>query len=271
MGGILMPLMSSIGQQGYVNPNQIPNLNLWYNGSASSTTVNGVVTNNFDTAVTNGTAIGSWIDLQGVGGAASYYNGGGGNKPTYAIPIQNSLGSVQFASASKQNLDINPVGSWFKNQSGLTIYTVARPTSLPSGTLFPLIVSDTSLGVWWNGTNWSVGQGAGTGTVTVTNDTTKFHTYGLIFDGAASGNAGRLNFRYDNALKTLSYTGTVGTTTGSSGAVFFGGDARASGTFSGTFMSGYIGEVLIWTRALNATEQAQVEYYLNNKWALGLV
>lgn len=270
MGGIFMPYMTGAGQQGYVTPSQIPNLNLWYNGSASTTTVNNVVTNNFDVTVSNGTAIGSWIDLQGVGGPSNYYNGGGGNKPTYAIPIQNGLGSVLYASATKENLDINPVGSWLKNQTGLTVYTVARPTSLP-GTLFPLVVADTSLGMWWNGTNWSVGTSATNyGTSTVTNDTTKFHMYGLIFDGSQATAATKLKFRYDKTAATVSYTGAGNTTTGSPGAVFFGGDARASGTFSQTFMNGYIGEVLIWTRTLSAIEQSQVEYYLNQKWALGL-
>lgn len=37
MGGIMMPYLSIKGQQGYVTPNTIPNLSLWYNGSASTT------------------------------------------------------------------------------------------------------------------------------------------------------------------------------------------------------------------------------------------
>jgi hypothetical protein len=44
-----------------------------------------------------------------------------------------------------------------------------------------------------------------------------------------------------------------------------GGNALAS-----TYMDGYIGEVLIWTRALTASEITSVEYYINQKWALGL-
>ena len=31
MGGIMLPYMSSAGQEGYIAPNQIPNLSLWYN------------------------------------------------------------------------------------------------------------------------------------------------------------------------------------------------------------------------------------------------
>ena len=248
--------------------NQLPNLNLWYNASTSSTTINGVSTANFNTAVSNGTLISSWTDLTGLGADANV-NGGSGKRPAYATPIQNSLGAVQYTSASSTNFDINPA-AWSQNLSGLTIYVVARPTTL-SG-LFPLVVSDTFLGIWWNGTNWTVGQSSGNnGTVTLTNDTTKFHQYGIIFNGAATGNSNRLKLRYDKANATLSYTGTVGTTTGSPSYWFFGGDNRGSAvnaTFTTTYMDGYIGEVLIWTRALSTSEYLAAESYIANKWAI---
>ena len=184
-----MPYMSEAGQMGYVTPDQIPNLNLWYNASASTTTVNKVSLNNFGTAVTNGTSIGTWNDLSGTGHPANV-NGGTGKQPTYAIPVQNTLGAVQYASASSNNLDINPT-AWAQTLSGFTIYILARPTSLPA-TVFPLVASDTELGIWWNGTNWSIGHSVGNyGTVSVTNDTSKFHVFGLVYNGAGSGNAGR--------------------------------------------------------------------------------
>lgn len=267
MAGIMMPYISAMGQQGYITPNQIPNLSLWYNASASATVINSVSTNNFSTTVTNGSSISSWTDLSGAGHPSNVF-GGSSNNPTYTIPIQNGLGAVTYNAASSNNLDINPT-AWAQTLSGMTIYVLSRPTSFP-GTIFPLTVTDTSLGMWWNGTNWSIGQGAGTGTVTVTNDTTKFHMYGMVYDGTQSTNAGKLQFRYDKAGKTLTFTGTVGTTTGSPAYFFFGGDARNSGTFSKLYMNGYIGEVLIWTRSLSASEISSVELYLNQKWGLGL-
>ena len=159
----------------YTNPNVLPNLSLWYNASASTTTVNGVATNNFNVSVINGTSVSAWSDLSG-GGHDSNVNGGSGKEPNYATPIQNGLGALLYTSANSENLDINPI-AWSQNLSAFTVYIVARPTSLPA-TQFPLVVTDTSLGIWWNGTNWSVGQSVGNrGTVTVTNDTTKFHIY----------------------------------------------------------------------------------------------
>ena len=209
MGGIMMPYMGDMGQQGYIVPSSIPNLSLWYNASASTTTVNNVVTNNFQAAVVNGSSITKWIDLQKVAGDSNV-NGGAGRAPTYTIPIQNGLGSVTYNSANQNNLDINPT-AWAQNLSGLTVYVLSRPTSLPSGSIFPLAVTDTSLGVWWNGTNWTIGQSSGNyGTITVTNDTTKFHMYGFVYDGTATGNANRLQFRYNQIGKTLTFTGTIG-------------------------------------------------------------
>lgn len=266
-----MPYMADMGQQGYIAPNQIPNLSLWYNASASSTTVNSVVKNNFQGAVVNGTAISKWVDLQAVGGDSNV-NGGTSKEPNYAIPIQNGLGSVFYTSANQENLDVNPV-SWLGNLSGFTIYVLACPTSLPA-TQFPLTVTDTSTGVWWNGTNWSLGVTAGNrGSVTVTDDTAKFHIYGMVYNGTQTGNANRLKFRYDRADKTMTFTGTIPATTGSPQYFFFGGNNRSAGVggaLAGTYMDGYIGEVLIWTRTLTAAEESSVELYLNQKWGLGL-
>lgn len=271
MSGILMPYLAMLGQMSYVPPNQIPNLSLWYNASASSTDVNGTPTQNFNVPVSNGTAINKWFDLSGGGHASSTF-GGSGNEPNYATPVQNGLGALLYTAANSENLDINPI-AWMASLSGFTIYVLARPTSLPA-TQFPLTVTDTSTGVWWNGTNWSVGVTAGNrGTATVTNDTSKFHIYGMVYDGTQTGNANRLQLRYDKTNPALTFTGTIPATTGSPSYFFFGGDDRSGGSggaLSKTYMNGYIGEVLIWTRKLTSTELINVEGYLNQKWNLGL-
>ena len=272
MGGVAMPYLSSMAQMGYVTPNIIPNLSLWYNASASSTVVSGVSTANFDVTVSNGTRIGSWIDLSGLGHPANV-NGGNSNKPSYTTSLQNGLGAVSYTAASTYNLDINP-STWSNGLAGFTLYVLARPTSLPA-TAFPLMVSDLSNGIWWNGTNWSAGISAGNrGTVTVTNDTTKFHIYGLVFDGSQTGNANRLKFRYDRAATTLTFTGTIPALTPSNAYWFVGGDNRSGangGALATTYMDGHIGELMIWTRSLTTSEQHSVELYLNTKWALGYI
>lgn len=59
-----------------------------------------------------------------------------------------------------------------------------------------------------------------------------------------------------------------GTTTGLINYFFFGGNNRAIGDTAGTFMNGYIGEVLIWTRTLTTSEYLAAEAYLTSKWAV---
>ena len=108
-----MPYMGGMAQQGYIVPSNIPNLSLWYNGSASATTVNGVSTNNFSSAVVNGTRISSWIDLQGVAGPSNV-NGGSGKRPvgrgTSGGPNSTSKGQRFSGLVVSKNLSVGVAG-----------------------------------------------------------------------------------------------------------------------------------------------------------------
>ena len=116
-----------------------------------------------------------------------------------------------------------------------------------------------------NGTNWGVSTSGGTGTSTVPGDTTKFHIYSLIFDGTQADNATRLKFRYDGADQTMSFSGTVGTTTSASAARFYVG---VDSTGAAKFFNGDIGEIVMFTRTLNTSEILNTEAYLKYHWAL---
>lgn len=265
MAGICLPLWGSVaGRQGQPDPDELPSLNLWYNASASSTDVNGVSTQNFGTVVVNGTDISSWNDLSGTG-HASNVTGGSAPQPSYATNVQNGLGMVQYVAANNDNLDINPI-AWAHSLPGFTIYVVARPTSYAA--LFPLATTESGLGIRYDGTNIIAGAGGGTGAATAfSKNTTIPHIFGMVFDGAATGNSNRLKFRIDGAEQTLAFTGTVGTTTNATAAYFFFGGENRPGITLG-FMNGYIGEVMMWTRALNTAEYLGAESYLNRKWGL---
>lgn len=265
MGGILLPFFGSVAaRQGQPDPDEIPSLNLWYNSSANTTDLSGTFTNNFSTNVVDGSNISAWKDLSGTGHDANV-TGGGGPQPNYATNVCNSLGMVQYTSANGDNLDINPV-SWIQNLSGITIYVLARPTSYSSQ--FPLVSTEDSNGISYDGTNMRVGIGGVVGTTSTFNkDTSNCHIFGMLFDGSLSGNEERLKFRIDGVEQSLSFSGTVGTTTGSGDSyLFFGGENRSGVTLG--FMDGYIGEVMIFTRSLNIAERLGVESYLKNKWGV---
>jgi hypothetical protein len=265
MGGIMLPYFgSTAGRQSQPDPNQLPSLNLWYNASASTTNINGVSTNNFSTAVVNGDPIVAWDDLSGTGHPAN--RSGGSTFCTYVIPWLNGLGAVRFDPANLSNLDINPIG-WSQNLSGFTIYVLAKANDYSA--LFPLAVNDTNLGIKFDGTYMAAGAAGGIGQAQGwALDTSAVHVFGMIFDGTQTGNDNRLNFRIDGVDQSLNFGATtVGTVTNSLSTYFYVGGENKAGITLG-FMNGYIGEVMMWTRALNLSEQLGVESYLSNKWGI---
>lgn len=265
MAGIALPYFgSTAGKQSQPDPNQLPSLNLWYNASANTTNVNGVIHNNFNVAVTHGTNVSAWKDLSGTGHDANV-TGGGGPQPDWQASVYNNNGSLRFVSANSDNVDINPI-AWSQNLSGFTMYVAARPTSYSS--LFPLAVNDTNLGIKFDGTYMCAGATGIVGQAQNWNkDPNRYNIFGMCFDGTKVGNSERLKFRINGEAQTLNYSGTVGTTTNASSSYFFVGGESRSGITLG-YMDGYIGEVMIWTRALNFAEQLGVESYLTNKWGL---
>lgn len=271
MGGILMPYIG-LGGFNIVTPNQIPNITLWYNASANQTSVNNVLTNNFQSnPLADGTEVTKWKDLSGVGQDANVYNAGGGNGPLYKTNIQAGLSALLYASANKRNLDINPIGAWAKLKAGFTIYVALYATSLPAS-IKQIAVTDAGLGHQWTGTYWQVGAGGGLATAqSTTVSTTAWTMHGMIFDGSyvnagnqADQNAGRLKYRYNGSGQALTFSANPGTQTSNTASVMYIGGNNRNAPLN--YMDGYIGEVLMWTRALNSAEQQQIEVYLSDKW-----
>ena len=254
MGGVLLPIMGQLAQQGLtaIPPSSIPNLSLWYDpdvNTAAKVTLNG---SNEVTQI---------IDLSSGGHPANSF---GAKYPDYATNVLNGLNGVQYTAANSDNLDINPI-AWAQSQGGFTLYVVARPTNIPASQ-FPLVVTDVNLGIQWTGTAWQVGAAGGLATATPTNNTATAHVYGMIFDGSASGNAARLRFRYDRQEQALTFSSNVGTATSSSAStMYFCGNNRNR---PNSFMDGYLFEVMIWLRALNNAEIAGTETYIKQHWGI---
>lgn len=253
MSGIVLPIFGQLAQQGLnaIAPASIPNLSLWYNpdqNTAAKVTLNG---SNEVTQV---------IDLSGAGHPANSF---GSKYPDYATNVLNGLNAVQFTAANSDNLDINPI-AWAQSQTGFTMFSVVRPTTISGA--FPLVNTDGGLGIQWNGTAWQVGGGGGVATPStpITNDTSKAHIYAIIFNGSAATDATKLRFRYDRQDIPLTFTSSPGTaTSGTARTMYFCGNNRNS---PNAFMSGYLFEVMIWLRALNATEISGTEAYIKQHW-----
>ena len=249
--GVMQPLT---GQSAVTNPNQLPDIELWYNATDGSAA-------QFGSTLTDGAVVTTWVDLTGAGHDANKA-GGSTVKPSWQANEQNGKGVVQFTSSETDSLDINPI-NWTQSLSGATVYVVSRAITLDA-TNRTIVTTDTGgYNVSWSGNYWRVGAAGGFGEAqSLLPDTSTYHIFGNIYDGTQTGNANRLKFRYDGVQQNLNFGATtVGTTTSPSAAYFYFGSNDT------TYFNGYIGTIMIWTRALNVSECIQVENYLKTVWA----
>ena len=110
---------------------------------------------------------------------------------------------------------------------------------------------------------------------------------GLLIDSARGVARGFSNFSQANVSAVDSFNITSSTVTNGASVIFINGTQidldAASGTLDTTqtttaigtyrqaaanFMSGYIGEIIAYTRVLTADERKKVESYLGNKWGI---
>ena len=86
----------------------------------------------------------------------------------------------------------------------------------------------------------------------------------MVFDGAGSGNAGRLKLYVDGSQRTLAFFGTTPATTYAYTSTF---DLGALGNGLNPSGGGYIGDVRIYNRALSAAEVFAL-YAPQSRWEL---
>lgn len=262
MGGILLPYLG-IGGQNTTLPNQIPNLNLWYDASVSNVLY---IQNSSGGAPTDGQAIQKLIDKQGNGRDVNQNTGN--RQPTWQASQQNGLGAVLF-DGNNDVMTLNPIGSWALSLSGQTTYVVLKPSSL---TGIPRVMQTNTGGYqfFWD-TYWGIEAGGGRAKSANAGNTTNYVYMGQIFDGTQTDantttqNNKRLKFRINGVEQALTFSANVGTaTSGAANALFVGGDSQpVANPFHG-----YIAEIMIWTRTLTFTEQLSVENYLSDKWGI---
>lgn len=245
------------GQSSVTNPNQLPNISLWYNATDGSPA-------QFTTQLTDGAVVTQWVDLTGSGHDANKA-GGSSVKPSWQANEQNGKGVVQFTASETDSLDINPI-AWAQNLNGASIYVVAKADILGAALSTIVTSNQNDFNISWNGSYWQTRFAGGIGQATnISPDTQNYHVFGIVFSGTQAGNANRLKFRYDGVEQPLNFGATtVGATTNASASYMYLGRDSA-GTF---YFNGCIGTMMIFTRALNIAECLQVEQYLKNIWAV---
>lgn len=260
MGGIMLPFFGDLAGQSVVAPTQIPNLNLWYDASVSNSLY---LQTSSGLAPTDNQAVQKWIDKQGAGRDANQNTGS--RQPTWQSNEQNGLGVLLF-DGSNDVLSLNPI-AWALSLPGQTTYVVVKANAL-TGT--PRVTQTNTAGFqfFWDG-QWGVETAGGRAKSANAGNTTSYIYMGQILDGTQTDpditvqNNKRLRFRINGQQQTLTFSANVGTaTSGAANTLFVAAD---SGTGTNAF-SGYIGEMMIWTRTLTSTEITQVENYLRFKW-----
>jgi hypothetical protein len=162
----------------------------------------------------------------------------------------------------------DPMTAAINSLSGATLILVFQSNSTASGIRY---ITSTDVGGFQfgqNGTQWIGGFSGATFSVDNHTADTNWHHMIITFDGTKTGNANRVKARLDGVETTLTFTGTVNVTTSASAAYFYGGSTGTSSTNTSNFFNGYMGETLIFTRAVMISEVLAVEQYLTNKWAI---
>jgi hypothetical protein len=263
MAGILMPIMAIAGQGGIIVPSEIPNLNLWYDASVSDAAY---IQSPGGTAPTNGGPVKALIDKMGFG--RNVDQAASNRQPLWRANQQNGLGTIQFDGIN-DTFTLNPI-AWALSLPGQTTFIVVK-LAAQANQMHVMATNTGGFTFNLNGTNWAVETGGGIASSSQGSDTTNYHYMGMIFDGSQTNadittqNNLRVRFRYDGVPQTLTFSANANTTTSASANTLNIGSDDAG---NANFLNGYIGEMMIWTRTLTATEISQVENYLKTKWGI---
>src|SRR5210317_724809 len=223
-------------------------LQIWFDASSGG---------QFIPSVLDGDTFTQWTDKSNFAHNANP-TGGATTRPTFRTAVQNAKSIVRF-DGTNDCLSINPI-AWAQSLAGMTVITVSKFSST-SGTQTLTTSDQDDMGIFID-TNFKVSM-AGASADSSTSADTSFHIHTLKFDGSQSGNAARLVYRIDGSAETLTFTGTVGTTTSASnGTIFLGCDDSAE------FLNGDIAEFLMFNKTLTNAEITDVESYLTTKWGL---
>ena len=235
-----------------VDGGSIADLQIWYDGADTAT----IIPN-----ATDESQITQWTDKSNFAHNAN--PNGGSAKPTYENTVlQNGYGYLEFD--GNDELSVNPFTA-LDGATAWSMFVVANVTDLTTNSgLTGTENGDFRIRIDANGATSLRADPtafvyANSGAIAENT----WHLWSLIYDGSLSGTA-RLVGRLDKTALT-NYTGTpAASVTSGSGTMFIGRD----GFDANYYHDGYIAEVIMFNRALTATEYGNVENYLTNKWDL---
>jgi hypothetical protein len=251
---LLRPLAS-----GAFNPKSIANLGLWLDASNTSS------------LTFNATTVSEWRDLSG--NARHFAQDTGASQPVANTRTQNGRRALdfqgsQFMLGNAASLNV------FRNVSGGTAFVVGKIDAASGSQVFLavsrngsnaqarlVIDTDPAALSWRAGGRRLDADGFGAATVSGSWDTNVNVLTGLLDYGNSDA------FLYENGTllnSNTSFQANGNTSDTDSDAVHIG----ASGGGTSSFLDGFIAEIILYQRALSATERQRVERYLGRKWGI---
>ena len=245
-------------------PPSDPTLQIWYDGAD--------VTQFQPTNPASGDTITQWNDKSAAAHNANPTSGPT-TRPAYTASIQNNKSSVWFDGA-EDSLEVN-LGTNLQSLTGSSFIWVGKTTNATLSQQIYLStlktggthVSSNGLQLAISGSStYTVGYASGSA-ISDTLVDNGWHIHSLIFDGTQTGNANRLKYRIDGYQRNLTFLTNVSSSTSPTvNAALLGTDAAGNNDFVG-----YMGEVLLYTKALSTTEITNTENYLFNKWGTNAI
>ena len=191
----------------------------------------------------NGTV---WTDLSGNNNNGSLING-----PTFNSGNGGSIqfdGTNHYVSCPKQNYLANATQftmfAWMKRKLSNSLVVIGQVETLSNDISFEL----------WSDSNayFEVGNGSNSYGV-ISNNSTAWQYLAMVFDGTQTGNSNRLKGYINGILQTLTYSGTIPSTTGTLNTNLIIGAYLPNNNWS----NGNIAQTLIYNRSLNSSEVLQ--------------
>jgi prepilin-type N-terminal cleavage/methylation domain-containing protein len=221
----------------------IEDLTMWWEATSKSSFTT--------TTPTDGATISTWYDINPQ--QTVKYNLTAGDAPTYTANAINGLPAVNFNGSSNfLNFNGNPlIGTDF------TIFAVEQRASSNIG----IIICGVS--------NWVFGYD--------TNTTVSYRTNNPVnttVPGYTTPTARIHSFTFTPSIGHIAFiNGGSRTLSGTPASAYLTNTILPSniGTYSSNFYTGYIGEIIIFSRVLSDFERTQIEQYLSKKWGIKLI
>ncbi len=230
--------------------NDIPNLVVWYETTA---------TRSFDASeAVDGATVSTWYDLNSQSLAAvNATQSTSSYRPLYSTNVSNSLPMLKFDTTAYRYFTM-PNGTVPYNNSNYTVFLVSRTTAC--GSLCVILFSGDSGANSFNSfyyTDTGVSDIWSSNNLSATVSTVNLHVFSFLYNNSV----GRTIYIDGTSSATLSNTNRTST----SGNNCIGGcNSHADG------LNGYIGELIIFGRALKNEERKSVEKYLSRKWGIAV-